>query len=1129
MCQKRSTAAAGFSGSSRRCLPLSSTLCLALFTVLVCPLAEVYAGQSGVLKATFQGASFRSATVQEADHDGDGIANTDDVDDDNDGIFDRDEGLNDVDRDGIHDATSTDTDGDGLYDGLDLDSDNDGIPDNVESRIDLRSVQALDQDLDGVIDAGVPLGRNGIADVLESTPDSNRRRFKRADVDRNGVPDFRDPDADGDGLDDRVEAGALGSTPLDTDGDGIPDFRDIDSDNDGIRDSDEDVPTGIANPPDDVPLSEPVVSGPDRDGDGVFDQQDLDDDNDGLTDADELLVDADGDGLADAGSRDSDADGVPDGYDLDSDNDGIPDLVEGQADTDGDGQPDFIDAVNDGTSTATDQDADGDGLSDALESGFDSDGDGVDNQFDLDSDNDGIIDATEAFGSGPPGPSPLDSDGDGVYDYLDLDSDNDSAFDAYESDHLQVTSDGRLVAAASVDASGLARGLAGEAGRDGVVGAPDSDSDGVPDYRDLDSDNDGLIDLVELGGVDQDGDARIDGFDDAAGDGADDDIQKFVAEWIDTDGDSIPDMRDLDSDNDGLSDIFEAHGLGADADGDGRLDLFDDQNVDGLDDNVAALGTHVRDTDGDGLPDQTDADSDNDGIYDLAEAGGADTDGDGMIDDDMDLIANGFGGPFVGEPDRLAAIPDSDGDGIPDFQDASAQDDDLLGTAFVVGESSTGSGCSIASVGFGGSGSGKFDLGLVLLFIVGLWHAMKRRRAQTTALVTLASALALVGCTSTDEPDADDFDGRFYVGGGLLASQLEPDASDDDRLKIDEDQSGGGSISLGYDVSNRFTVEGHVAALGEASFDPDGEIAYQVGGLSALLYGFNHEDDRALREGFSAFARIGAGTLQNQADDIEYERINDVHLLGGAGLEYGFANGLALRGEFVAHDTDARYAQLGVLYRFGDVRESVSTVAALDSDVDEAAADVELDEKIGDATADMDDTGAALESAVDDAGSAVTTPVPTTPRSVQPESLDADDDGIVDETDECPDTRSGALVDRAGCAALDGVLEGVLFEPGSDTLMVDAQRELDVVLQVLTDNPAVVAVIAAHTDNQGTARSNLELSGRRALRVARYLADRGIEPQRLKPKAYGESRPLAVNSTAAGRKLNRRVEVTVAE
>lgn len=69
--------------------------------------------------------------------------------------------------------------------------------------------------------------------------------------------------------------------------------------------------------------------------------------------------------------------------------------------------------------------------------------------------------------------------------------------------------------------------------------------------------------------------------------------------------------------------------------------------------------------------------------------------------------------------------------------------------------------------------------------------------------------------------------------------------------------------------------------------------------------------------------------------------------------------------------------------------------------------------------------------------------------------------------------------------------------------------------------------IAGHTDNRGDAEVNLHLSQRRAEVVAKHLARHGVDPLRLRPKGYGESQPVADNSTDAGRKLNRRIEFRV--
>jgi len=118
-----------------------------------------------------------------------------------------------------------------------------------------------------------------------------------------------------------------------------------------------------------------------------------------------------------------------------------------------------------------------------------------------------------------------------------------------------------------------------------------------------------------------------------------------LVETIDTDSgsiinDGIPDLCDLDSDNDGILDSVEDGGTGIDpsldADGDGIPNYLDqsdagapafvDSNGDGVND--------VYDTDGDGTPDFQDLDSDNDGCFDVLESGGTDTNDDGALDGD---------------------------------------------------------------------------------------------------------------------------------------------------------------------------------------------------------------------------------------------------------------------------------------------------------------------------------------------------------------------------------------------------------------------------------------------------------------------------------------------------------------
>ncbi len=231
---------------------------------------------------------------------------------------------------------------------------------------------------------------------------------------------------------------------------------------------------------------------------------------------------------------------------------------------------------------------------------------------------------------------------------------------------------------------------------------PDSDEDGISDYLDLDSDNDGTADIVEARGVDTDGDGRVDSATDTDNDGFadtfDTDDGGTNLTDPDSDGDGIVDRRDLDSDNDGIADIIEAGGT--DADGDGKTDSTTDTNGDGFVDTYDTDdgGTNLADadSDGDGFNDRIDLDSDNDGIADIVEAGGTDADGDGKADSSTDTDGDGFADTFDTDDGgtNLAEL-DSDGDGVADRKDLDSDNDgivDLIETQATTGSPITPTG-----------------------------------------------------------------------------------------------------------------------------------------------------------------------------------------------------------------------------------------------------------------------------------------------------------------------------------------------------------------------------------------------------------------------------------------------------
>ncbi len=103
-----------------------------------------------------------------------------------------------------------------------------------------------------------------------------------------------------------------------------------------------------------------------------------------------------------------------------------------------------------------------------------------------------------------------------------------------------------------------------------------------------------------------------------------------------------------------------------------------------------------------------------------------------------------------------------------------------------------------------------------------------------------------------------------------------------------------------------------------------------------------------------------------------------------------------------------------------------------------------------------------------------------------------------------------------------------LFDLNSAQLKPGAYDEISRVAQVLIQYPQTSILIAGHTDSSGAEDYNQQLSERRAQVVKNALAGQGVNPARLTTVGYGESQPIADNSTEAGRQLNRRVEITIA-
>jgi len=106
-------------------------------------------------------------------------------------------------------------------------------------------------------------------------------------------------------------------------------------------------------------------------------------------------------------------------------------------------------------------------------------------------------------------------------------------------------------------------------------------------------------------------------------------------------------------------------------------------------------------------------------------------------------------------------------------------------------------------------------------------------------------------------------------------------------------------------------------------------------------------------------------------------------------------------------------------------------------------------------------------------------------------------------------------------------LKEVFFETNSAKMLDESLAEIQEVYELLWEHPNLVVQIAAHTDDTGTHDDNMELSGRRAQAIVEVLKDKGVPEKMLAAKGYGETKPLAPNTTEENRQKNRRVEFIV--
>ena len=109
------------------------------------------------------------------------------------------------------------------------------------------------------------------------------------------------------------------------------------------------------------------------------------------------------------------------------------------------------------------------------------------------------------------------------------------------------------------------------------------------------------------------------------------------------------------------------------------------------------------------------------------------------------------------------------------------------------------------------------------------------------------------------------------------------------------------------------------------------------------------------------------------------------------------------------------------------------------------------------------------------------------------------------------------------------LMSDLLYDVGSATLKPGAKDQIGLVSRVLAKYSDTSIQIAGHTDNTGSAALNQQLSELRALNVKLAIVEQGVHPSRIITLGLGASAPIADNRTEQGRRLNRRVVITISK
>lgn len=367
----------------------------------------------------------------------------------------------------------------------------------------------------------------------------------------------------------------------------------------------------------------------------------------------------------------------------------------------------------------------------------------------------------------------------------------------------------------------------------------------------------------------------------------------------------------------------------------------------------------------------------------------------------------------------------------------------------------------------------------------------------TAAMLCSANALA-----------SDIAKEQLYVTGGANLFFFDTDVHNVDNGAI------GPWLGLGYQIDKEWAVE---VNYNSASTETDTAAAADT---DVSLLSVN---------GVYRYAPVGENSLLAKAGLGQYKLdagasgdTSKVALRAGAGYEYFIQPQLSATffwDLLVSFDSTVieSMPSIGLKYQFG---QASSTPAKSSTKTTAPAKPAQP------AVIDTDADGVA-----DSADMCANTPTGVRVNS-QGCPFDRDADGVYDYLDECPMTPEGAKVMDNGCkeelAEAVSMQLYITFPNNSSVIPAEYDSEMKKVADFLRQYPDAVVELVGHTDSTGSAAYNQMLSEKRAARVAAHLTNKfGVESSRVTSSGKGETSPIADNSTAEGRKKNRRVTAEI--